>query len=310
MKKSIKALFFGLFIFVSAILPLEKIQAEISFGIDSWLVSTDDLKKKVGDLGDEVVKSLPLPVITGVTLANLADNFGQARSGGRKHEGVDIMAPMGSTIVSPTDAVVLKVGYGDSAGYYVYTGNPGGEIFSYMHLEKASHLKAGDEIEEGDLIGYVGNTGNAKGGSPHLHFEVRRNGPTDPFERITREFTVEQRVAFLTNIIDKVQGVSTTVAKATHTATAEADVVKDNAINLPNTDMKLGARGDGVKELQKFLIEQNVGTSVTKLAKAGATGYFGEVTQKALAEYQASVGIKPASGYYGPITRKIIAQNI
>jgi hypothetical protein len=264
----------------------------------------------VNALGAEAVKNLPLPVLIGAPLSTVSSNFGDIRSGGRKHEGLDIMAPMGSPIVSPTDAVVLKVGYGASSGYYVYTGNPGGEVFAYMHLEKASTLVAGDELDEGDLIGYVGNTGNAKGGSPHLHFEVRKNGPIDPFLRITKEFSVEQRVAFLERVIDGVKDAGTTVAKATQTMTAKADVTEDGTVSLPNSDLKLGARGESVRELQKFLIEQNVGTSVAKLAKAGATGYFGEVTKTALAEYQASLGIKPASGYYGPITRKIIAQNI
>ncbi len=310
MKKSLKAFVFGLFIFVFALGPLQPAVVSAYGGVDEWLFSTNDLRKKVNALGAEAVKNLPLPVLIGVPLSSVSSNFGDIRSGGRKHEGLDIMAPMGSPIVSPTDAVVLKVGYGASSGYYVYTGNPGGEVFAYMHLEKPSTLEAGDELDEGDLIGYVGNTGNAKGGSPHLHFEVRKDGPTDPFLRITKEFSVEQRLAFLENIIDKVKDTSTSVAKATKTTTAKADVTEDNAINLPNTDLKLGARGESVRELQEFLIEQNVGTSVAKLAKAGATGYFGEVTKSALAEYQASIGIKPASGYYGPITRKIIAQNI
>lgn len=309
MKKSIKTLYLGLFVFIffsgQPILAL----AEISFGIDNWLLSTDDLRKKVSELEGVAVKNLPLPVLVGVELSGITSNFGDIRSGGRKHEGLDIMAPMGSPIVSPTEAVVLKVGYGASAGYYVYTANPGGEIFAYMHLKDASPLKAGDELEEGDLIGYVGSTGNAKGSSPHLHFEVRKNGPTDPFTRITREFSVEDKVAFLENMIDKVRDTGTSITKSTKTVLASADKAKDNAINMPNTDLKLGARGTAVKELQKFLIEQNIGANAAKLAKAGATGYFGEVTKQALADYQASVGIKPASGYYGQITRAHIATN-
>lgn len=309
MKKSIKTLYLGLFVFIffsgQPILAL----AEISFGIDNWLLSTDDLRKKVSELEGVAVKNLPLPVLVGVELSGITSNFGDIRSGGRKHEGLDIMAPTGSPIVSPTEAVVLKVGYGASAGYYVYTANPGGEVFAYMHLKDASPLKAGDELEEGDLIGYVGSTGNAKGSSPHLHFEVRKNGPTDPFTRITREFSVEDKVAFLENMIDKVRDTGTSITKSTKTVLASADKVKDNAINMPNTDLKLGARGTAVKELQKFLIEQNIGANAAKLAKAGATGYFGEVTKQALADYQASVGIKPASGYYGQITRAHIATN-
>lgn len=309
MKKSIKTLYLGLFVFIFFSGQPFLARAEISFGIDNWLLSTDDLRKKVSELEGVAVKNLPLPVLVGVELSGITSNYGDVRSGGRKHEGLDIMAPMGSPIVSPTEAVVLKVGYGASAGYYVYTANPGGEVFAYMHLKDASPLKAGDELEEGDLIGYVGSTGNAKGSSPHLHFEVRKNGPTDPFTRITREFSVEDKVAFLENMIDKVRDTGTSITKSTKTVLASADKVKDNAINMPNTDLKLGARGTAVKELQKFLIEQNIGANAAKLAKAGATGYFGEVTKQALADYQASAGIKPATGYYGQITRAHIATN-
>ena len=310
MKKSIKTLYLGLFLLcLFAGQPLLAL-AEASYGVDSWLVNTNDLRKKASSLGSEAVKNLPLPVLIGVSVSELVPDFGDPRPGGRKHQGLDIMAPMGSPIVSPTDAVVLKAGFGESAGYYVYTANPGGEIFAYMHLQENSPLQAGDELEEGDLIGYVGNTGNAKGSSPHLHFEVRKNGPTDPFSRLTKEFGVEEKVAFLQEIVGKVKDTSVAVSKSVKTVLAKDEGTEDNAINMPNTDLKLGARGNEVKELQKFLIEQNVGTSVAKLAKAGATGYFGEVTKQALAEYQASVGIKPASGYYGRLTRSHIASNI
>lgn len=315
MKNSLKPFILGLLLFIFSLGPVHAALAIGSFGIDSWLVNTGDLQKKVAKLGDEAVKSIPLPILIGAPLEKLTANFGDKRPGGRKHEGLDIMAPMGSVIVSPTEAVVLKVGYGDSAGFYVYTANPGGEIFAYMHLQKPSELEAGDELEEGDLIGYVGNSGNARGGSPHLHFEVRKNGPTDPFVRITKEFDADEKLSFLEKIIDGVK--DTKVAVVTKDAAADDEdesplkiEKEENAITLPNTDLKLGAKGDAVKELQKFLIEENVGTSVAKLAKAGATGYFGEITQKALAEYQASVGIAPAKGYYGAVTRKFIAQNI
>ncbi len=68
-------------------------------------------------------------------------------------------------------------------------------------------------------------------------------------------------------------------------------------------NLQVGSSGNDVKLLQQFLINKNVGAAATKLAKAGANGKFGSVTQKALAEYQKSVGIKPANGSFGPITR-------
>ena len=71
-------------------------------------------------------------------------------------------------------------------------------------------------------------------------------------------------------------------------------------------NLGFGSRGADVKELQLFLIEKNVGPAAAALAKIGATGYFGILTRKALAEYQKSVNIKPASGYFGAITRSYV----
>jgi DNA-binding beta-propeller fold protein YncE len=70
-----------------------------------------------------------------------------------------------------------------------------------------------------------------------------------------------------------------------------------------NGDLDLGSRGDQVISLQKFLMDKAIGASAQALVGVGATGYFGQITQKALAEYQASVGISPATGYFGPKTR-------
>ncbi len=71
-------------------------------------------------------------------------------------------------------------------------------------------------------------------------------------------------------------------------------------------DLDLGSRGADVKALQEFLIEQNKGTVAEQLSAVGATGYFGPLTRKALAEYQENIGISPAVGYLGSKTRNYI----
>src|SRR5690606_7271821 len=122
-------------------------------------------------------------------------DFGDPRDGGdREHEGQDILAPRGTPILSPTEAVVLRIGNGSSSGKNVYTANPGGETFVYMHLDEiASDLEEGDRLDTGDLIGYVGNTGNASGGPAHLHFEIREGREAkDPYPRLLASFTVEE----------------------------------------------------------------------------------------------------------------------
>jgi peptidoglycan hydrolase-like protein with peptidoglycan-binding domain len=68
-------------------------------------------------------------------------------------------------------------------------------------------------------------------------------------------------------------------------------------------DLTVGSRGSDVSALQEFLISQAKGPAASALSSTGATGYFGSLTQAALAEYQTAAKITPASGYFGPITR-------
>lgn len=161
------------------------------------------IQKEIRKLDDTAVKNLPVPILLGMRASQLSPNFGDPRDGGaRTHEGEDIMAPRGSLIASPTDAVVTRTGTGESSGIYVYTANPGGETFVYMHLEEvAVGIKAGTVLKPGDILGYVGDSGNAKG-TPHLHFEIRKNREAlDPYPRLTREFTLEQRITSLQRFI-------------------------------------------------------------------------------------------------------------
>lgn len=169
---------------------------------------SSSLRKKIAELDDDPVKHLPIPVALVVRLQDLQKNFGDARDGGdRTHEGLDIMAPHGSYIASPTDAVVTRTGKGESAGTYVYTTGPGGESFRYMHLDRiADGIKSGTELKAGDLIGYVGDTGNAKGGAPHLHLEVREGREaTDPYPRLTRTLNTTELLRTLTDVLTELK---------------------------------------------------------------------------------------------------------
>lgn len=166
---------------------------------------SSSVRNKINKLDDDAVEKLPIPIVLGVAVRNLYPSFGDPRDGGsRQHQGLDIMAPMGAYIASPTEAVVTRTGTGETEGKYVYTANPGGETFAYMHLSDiADGVKAGTELKEGDLIGFVGDTGNAKGGAPHLHFEIRDGRtPTDPFPRLTHEFSAEIRIKVLKAILE------------------------------------------------------------------------------------------------------------
>ncbi len=290
------------------------------------------IQKKINNLDDDEVEELPIPILLGVSTSNLARNYGDPRDGGsRSHQGLDIMAPTGAYIVSPTEAVVTRVGKGETEGNYVYTANPGGETFAYMHLDDvADGIKAGTELEEGDLIGYVGNTGNASGGPAHLHFEIRESSRkhTDPFPRLEREFTLTERIDAIERILEDADDEEEEAEMLVRTQRGLFILAGAQKVKLPKSiteamedagivatgnatfvrDLTLGSTGNDVTALQALLITKDSGPATDALAKAGATGYFGPITQKALAEYQAEEGIIPAAGYFGPLTRAMIAK--
>jgi len=86
-------------------------------GSGSWWGSTSSsIDRKIDDLDSDKVEDLKIPILLGVTVNALQDTWGDARSGGRTHEGIDIFAPRGAFIVSPTDAVVTRIDEGDLGG--------------------------------------------------------------------------------------------------------------------------------------------------------------------------------------------------
>lgn len=113
--------------------------------------------------------------VEGVTSAQLVDTWGQARSEGRKHEGIDIMARYGTPVRATADGVVAKLFFSKRGGTTLYQFDRSGRlVYYYAHLSAyAAGLKEGDEVRQGQLIAYVGATGNAT--TPHLHFEIQRS---------------------------------------------------------------------------------------------------------------------------------------
>jgi len=112
--------------------------------------------------------------VEGVTSTQLVDTWGQARSEGRKHEGIDIMAPQGTPVRATAAGRIAKLFWSKRGGTTVYQFDQSGRlVYYYAHLSAyAQGLKEGDEVRQGQLIAYVGSTGNAT--TPHLHFEIQR----------------------------------------------------------------------------------------------------------------------------------------
>lgn len=120
----------------------------------------------------------PIVPVEGIAPGALQDNYEQVR-GARKHEAMDIMAPRGTKVFAVDDGKLVKLFKSVPGGLTVYQFDPAGQLaYYYAHLDRyADGLKEGMDLRRGDLIGYVGSTGNAAPDAPHLHFAVFRLGP-------------------------------------------------------------------------------------------------------------------------------------
>ena len=121
-------------------------------------------------------KSLEFPV-KGFETA-LRDNFDERR-GNVPHEALDIMAPRGTAVVAVDDGTIAKLFKSVAGGITIYQFDPSKTLaYYYAHLDRyAPGLEAGGKVRRGQVIGYVGSTGNARADAPHLHFTVYALGP-------------------------------------------------------------------------------------------------------------------------------------
>jgi murein DD-endopeptidase MepM/ murein hydrolase activator NlpD len=115
--------------------------------------------------------TLQLPV-AGIPEQKITNSWQAPREGGRQHQGIDIFAPKGTAVQSTTRGVIWKVGQNRLGGNAVWVLGPGGQIHYYAHLDHFAPIKPRDRVAEGAVLGYVGNTGNARGTPPHLHYGI------------------------------------------------------------------------------------------------------------------------------------------
>lgn len=105
------------------------------------------------------------------------NSWGAPRSGGRRHKGTDVMGSCGAPVVAVTDGVITSLRSGGNAGTSAYLRAGNGDVFVYMHLRGyASGIRSGSRVTTGQKIGANGNTGNARGGPCHVHFEWHKGG--------------------------------------------------------------------------------------------------------------------------------------
>jgi murein DD-endopeptidase MepM/ murein hydrolase activator NlpD len=116
--------------------------------------------------------------------AGFADTWGAPRSGGRRHQGTDVMAPCGARVVAVTDGQITRLMRHGNGGIMAYMRANNGDVFLYSHLQSyAPGVAAGKRVSAGEQIGANGNTGNARGGPCHVHFEWHPGGgrPVNPY---------------------------------------------------------------------------------------------------------------------------------
>ena len=157
----------------------------VSSSITTPIVSADPVPELRG-------RRLELPV-RGAVKDDLHDSFSTRRGSSRQHEAIDIMAPRNTPVVAVEDGTIAKLFESKAGGTTVYQFDPGQRYaYYYAHLgQYAEGLKEGVHVERGQLLGYVGTSGNAPRDAPHLHFAIFlltesrqwwKGSPIDPFD--------------------------------------------------------------------------------------------------------------------------------
>jgi murein DD-endopeptidase MepM/ murein hydrolase activator NlpD len=137
-------------------------------------------------------RELDLPV-RGMARRDLRDSFNETRGSTHKHEAIDILAPRNTPVLAVEDGIVARLFESKAGGTTVYQFDPTTRyVYYYAHLERyADGLQEGNHVQRGQVLGYVGTSGNAPKETPHLHFAVFRltekkqwwqGSPIDPYE--------------------------------------------------------------------------------------------------------------------------------
>jgi murein DD-endopeptidase MepM/ murein hydrolase activator NlpD len=117
--------------------------------------------------------NLVIPV-AGVKSSQLLDTFADARSEGRLHDAIDIPAPQGTAVIAAADGEIVKLFQSERGGTTIYQLSADKKlVYYYAHLQRyADDLVEGKVVRQGEVIAYVGDTGNAGAGNFHLHFSI------------------------------------------------------------------------------------------------------------------------------------------
>ena len=224
------------------------------------------------------------------------DDFGEPRAG-HAHKGIDIIAPKMSPILSTVDGYVRRLEIPEASwGYEIGITGDDGYFYNYLHINNdtpgtddgrggtlyayAPGITEGTRVTRGQLIGWVGDSGNAESVGSHLHFEMRdaNRALVNPYESLLSALAhASSTFASSTTILPA-------PPKASYTFTRRLDI---------------GAQGEEVRQLQTLLKTHG------HFKHPSITGYFGSVTRIAVKDFQKANGIDPL-GFVGPATRKAL----
>jgi peptidoglycan hydrolase-like protein with peptidoglycan-binding domain len=232
------------------------------------------------------VVDLTLPTGPGATFR---DDYDTGRSSGRAHRATDLFAAMGSPVYAAVGGrVTWAPGRHASAGYALQVRGDDGRLYAYYHLGPhdggragayAPGIAAGVTLTRGQLIGYVGDSGNAEGGPPHLHFEIHDDRVTDPYGT--------RRMNPYPSLVDAVRRGDVVGGRAA-TPTTSRDATREPVL-------RLGDRGPAVATWQGQL-NAAVGAGLA------TDGDFGPTTDRATRDFQDARGLT-SDGVVGPATR-------
>ena len=138
------------------------------------------------------------------------DSWGERRPGGRRHKGTDIVAERGSEILAVADGTVAEMGWHHLSGYYLTIDHGDGTETMYLHLNNDSlgtddgkggtftayfpTLVVGDSVSAGDVVAYLGDSGNSERTTPNTHFEIIVDGTKiDPYPLLEQVLEIQQR---------------------------------------------------------------------------------------------------------------------
>lgn len=120
--------------------------------------------------------------------AQFTNDWGFARAGGRSHEGIDLFAARGTPVVAVADGTLFNVGWNGLGGWRLWVRDTAGNGFYYAHLDAYAPAAAeGAAVTRGTVLGYVGDSGDARGTPTHLHFQIHPGGggPVPPYPIVT-----------------------------------------------------------------------------------------------------------------------------